>query len=413
MKAVSIVLSILIMIVGATSGYLILNRKRAIDIKSLDAIAIRRVINDYTDNIVKKCASASYKPTCYEDEVPKLMDKITMEQVFDVTRAIQDEDKSYAYCHVLGHKLAEKETAKDPSRWKEVVTRCPSGLCSNGCIHGAFQERFRREVLSADEVDKIKGDIKNVCEPRQNWSPTGLEQGTCYHALGHLLMYITGADIKKSVKVCEEVAIKDNGRDWSKLCFDGTFMQIFQPLETEDFVLVAGKQPKKEELPKYCSQFSPEQKSSCWEEGWPLYRSEIMTPKGVVDFCSKSFLKTPSDIDRCYISMFYVMTAQVQFDIEKLRDYCAGLPANLQGHCYANVASRLIETDYRNASESASLCMGISNTKDKEQCFKELLFYSTYNFHAGSQEFFQLCNSLPDTWKNQCLAGYRPGPSQN
>ena len=100
-------------------------------------------LDKYATGIVKKCSSASYKPTCYEKEVPMLMDSISMEEAFQVTRIIQDLDKSYQYCHVLGHELSARETAKDPGKWKDIIPRCPSGLCSNGCIHGAFQERFR------------------------------------------------------------------------------------------------------------------------------------------------------------------------------------------------------------------------------------------------------------------------------
>ncbi len=403
MKISKTALSLFVIIAG---GYLFFT-KRPIDIKSLDAASSAKIINDYADKVVAKCTSASYKPGCYEEEVPKLMDFMTMRQAFEVTRSIQDKDKSYAYCHVLGHKLSAKETAKDPNRWKEVITGCPSGLCSNGCIHGAFQERFRREVLSSEEVDKMKAEIKDVCEPRHNWSPTGLEQGTCYHALGHLLMYITGADIKKSLKVCEEVSIKDSGQDWSKLCFDGAFMQIFQPLETEDFALVRGKQPKKEELKSFCDKFPENQRGSCWSEGWPLYLQEIEKPAGLVKFCSGSMIQSRDAEDRCYLGMFYVLTAEFQFDLSKVKELCLGLPSLRLNQCFANAASRMIETDYRNISLVTDFCSQVPSEDGKNICFRELIRYSTYNFHPGSNEFFQLCNGLPDKWKTQCLGGYK------
>lgn len=411
MKTVTIFLSFFIFGAAIISGYLILHKKEAIDIRSLDSAAINKLINDYAGEIVVKCASVSYKPTCYEEEVPRLMDTITMEQAFEVTRAIQDKDKSYAYCHVLGHKLSTKETAKDPSRWKEVITRCPSGLCSNGCIHGAFQERYRKEVLSADEVDKVKADIKDVCEPRQNWSPTGLEQGTCYHALGHLLMYMSGADINKSLKVCQEIALRDNGRDWSQLCFDGAFMQIFQPLEAEDFALIVGKQPKKEDLKSFCGQFPAKERGSCWSEGWPLYLQEITTPAGLIKFCSGSMVQSKEAEGRCYNGLFYVITAQFQFDLSRVANLCLGLPPLRTNQCFANAASRMIETDYRNIPVVINFCSQVPSREGQNACFQELIKYSTYNFHAGSQEFFQLCNGLPDKWKNQCLGGYNQGSS--
>ena len=362
---------------------------------------------DYAQNIAEKCSNASYRQTCYEEEVPKLMAHISMEEAFQVTRMVQDLDKSYTYCHVLGHKLSARETAKDPEKWKEVITRCPSGLCSNGCVHGSFQERFRTETLSSEEIESLKPDLRDVCEPKSNWSPTGLEQGTCYHALGHLLMYVTGADLIKSTEVCRDVSIKPDGHNWSELCFDGAFMQIFQPLEDEDFVLVAGKQPKKEEVASFCKKFKPDEQNSCWSESWPLVFDEITKPEGLVKFCSGSILKSQHDQDRCYTGMFYVLTAQFQFDLAKVRNFCSGLPSVRRDQCFANAASRMIETDYRNIPVVVNFCSSLEFPTGKDACFEELLRYSTYNFHAGSEEFFQLCNSLPEPWRATCLKGKR------
>lgn len=395
MNKLTIFLLVAIIVLGS-SLYFFISKLDKISAISLDK---------YAEDIVKECASAPYKPTCYEDKVPKLMDFISMEQAFEVTRFIQDKDKSYAYCHVLGHELSARETAKDPDKWKDIIPRCPSGLCSNGCIHGAFQERFRTETLDDNQIEAFKPDFIDICEPRLGWNPTGLEQGTCYHALGHLLMYITGADIKKSIKLCEETSIKKDGRDWSALCFDGAFMQIFQPLEEEDFVLIAGKEVKKDELVSFCSKFTGEKRISCWSEGWPLFRNEIMEPAGLVKFCSGSLLKNEYEQGSCYGDLFYVLTAQFQFDLVKLKNFCSGLPSLRMNQCFANSASRMIETDYRNIPLVIDWCSGVSSAQGKEACFQELIRYSTYNFHAGSQEFFQLCNGLPEPWKTQCLSG--------
>jgi len=110
-------------------------------------ILSNQALQKYADDVLAKCQSETYSPGCYDREIPKLMDYISMEDAFKVTSIVQGEDKTYTYCHVLGHKLAAREIDKDPSKWKEVVTRCPSGICSNGCIHGGFQEKFRSETF--------------------------------------------------------------------------------------------------------------------------------------------------------------------------------------------------------------------------------------------------------------------------
>lgn len=359
-------------------------------------------LQKYAEEVLAKCQAEKYRPGCYDKEIPKLMDSISMEEAFKVTSLVQAQDKTYTYCHVLGHKLSAREIDKDPSKWKEVVTRCPSGICSNGCIHGGFQERFRSESFTDEQILELKPDLMDLCEKRANWNPTGLEQASCYHALGHLTMYLTSADISKSTSLCEEIAIKKDGRDFSQLCFDGSFMQIYQPLEPDDFALIKGKEIVKETVDSFCSKFSGKQKGSCLSESWPLYRQEVINnPNELVRFCSK---EEEDQKKRCFVGMFYVLTAQLNFDTLRIKNYCLNLPPDLSSLCFANSASRLIETDYKNISQAIEFCSGSQTSLNQEVCYGELVKFSNYNFHAGSEQFFELCNGLPAKWKTKCLS---------
>ncbi len=362
----------------------------------------KKTIEQYAQEVLRACRQANYRPTCYDEEIPKLMDYISMEDAFKVTRIVQDNDSSYAYCHVLAHELSAREVQKDPLNWKDVVTRCPSGMCSNGCLHGGFQEKFRAESFTPEQIEELKPDLYSLCERRDSWNPTGMEQASCYHALGHLTMYVTGADIFKSLEVCDETALKKDGRDFRQLCYDGAFMQIFQPLEPEDFDLVEGKEVKKEELEKFCSQFSGHEKASCRSEGWPLFRDELQKPAELVKYCSKS---DPSELGRCYSAIIYVMAAQFGLDSDKIYEYCSGLPNPVSGQCFANSASRMIETDYRNINKAVTLCTRAAEFDRNNQCLNEMLVYSDYNFHRDSPEFAEICQALPPGWKEKCLSG--------
>lgn len=361
-------------------------------------------MSQYADMVLKECADRQYHPSCYDEKIPKLMEVISMEDAFTVTHIVQQKDPQYSYCHVLGHNLSAREVAKDPDKWKEIVSRCPSGTCSNGCIHGAFQERFRSESFTDKEIETIKGDLATICEDKPTWHPTGLEQGTCYHALGHLLMYISSAAIAKSTNLCDELGLKPDGKDWRQLCYDGAYMQIFQPLEPEDFALVKGKQPEKDKLYSYCSQFTDKKKASCWTEGWPLFRDEIMKPQGLVAFCNRA---DPAYVSRCFTGLTYVLTVQFQFDLSRIGPFCAGLPEEWSGRCFASTASRLIETDYSNIARAAHFCESAAVTRARGECFDELVNYSDYNFHAGSKEFYALCSAVPEPWHGRCLARAR------
>lgn len=351
--------------------------------------------------IVNFCASSPYKPSCYEKITPLKTQLITMEDAFTVTKFVQRQDPSYAYCHVLGHALSARETAKNPDAWKEVIPRCPSGMCSNGCIHGAFQERFRSEVLADSQITTLKPDLQTVCEPRETWKPTGLEQATCYHAVGHLLMYITQAEIPKSLQLCDDVALKPNGADLRQICYDGVFMQLFQPLEPEDFALIRGKEPTRETVAALCNAYQGKQNGSCVSESWPLFRDTILTPQGLIAHCAK--LRDAVEIDRCYMALFYVVTAQFEFDTNRIASYCNGLAPAYRKLCYANAASRFIETDYNNMQKAITLCQAASEKGAEAACYDELTKYATYNFHPGSESAQTLCQMLPDPWKTNCV----------
>lgn len=353
--------------------------------------------------IVANCKAAPYRPTCYEEEVPTLMNKISMEDAFIVTRMIQDQDQQFRYCHVLGHKLSSNETAKNPNAWMDVIPRCPSnGMCSNGCLHGAMQERFRSENLSDAQLEKVIPDLQIACETRKNWHPTGLDQAICYHGLGHLLVYITNADFKKTLEVCDKIAEKEDGRNFTGVCYEGAFMQLFQPLEPEDFALAKGRTPEKNNLESYCGQFETKQhQQACWEEGWPLLGEEVKTADGIVSFCSKS--PNPQYIDHCFEMLFTGFGQGVNFDVEAITNLCSKVPAKRQGQCFANGGLGMIQADKRFIDSATNMCMKISTDAEKDDCFNILANMALYNFHTGSDELNKFCNNLPEKFQNQCL----------
>ena len=366
-------------------------------------------LEKYADEVIATCASSSYHPACYDQTIPQLMKYISMEDAFKVTAIIQDKDRSYVYCHVLAHELAAREVDKNPAAWEDVVSRVPSGMCSNGGIHGAFQERFRGEFFTDEQLKAIEPELNNLCEKRPTWNPTGMEQASCYHALGHLTMYVTDADMTKALGLCDVLALKPDGRDFRHLCYDGAFMQIFQPLEGDDFTLIAGKQVTKDQLVGFCNKFTGEEKGSCWSEGWPLYQTEIETPKGLTNYCSKASL---TERDRCFDALIFVVTAIFNLDSNKILNYCPGLVGDEKGKCFASAAARMIEVDYRNIQQATDLCSAAEKYDPNHICFNTLLQYSSYNYKVGTPEFYNVCNTLPGSWKDKCLTQAPPEPNE-
>jgi len=351
-------------------------------------------------DVLNTCEGAKYRPACYDQEIPNRTVDLSLADSFAVTKIVQRQDQNYWYCHVLGHKLSARETAKDPSKWEDVVAQCPSGMCSNGCIHGAFQERYRTEALAPPEAYALVPELREVCEERANWHPTGLEQATCYHALGHLAMYITGAEIHTAVDICRQVAVKSDGRDFTQVCFDGAFMQIFQPLEPEDIALVEGKNPGREGLYNFCKNFNGNARAACWGEGWPLFGEEIKTPQGLMKFCST--FSGAVEQNRCFSGMFYVLMAQFNLDEKKIVPFCGGISDARRGECFSQAASRLIETDYGLIEKAVGICNAAEQAGVGEECYQSLIGFSKFDFKRESAEALKFCEKLPDKWALIC-----------
>ena len=365
-------------------------------------IATQSELRKYAQQVQDKCKGSHYKVSCYDREIPKLMDYISMEDAFNVTKIIQKTDNQYKYCHVLGHKLSGREVQKDLSKWKEVITRCPATMCNNGCLHGPLLTKFNNETFTNDQIAKIMPDLESICEPREGWSPSNLEISVCYHGLGHLNMYITGANVQRSVDLCYEESIKKDGRNYQQTCIQGIFMQIYKPLEPEDVALIKNVRQTKKTVEKFCSQFIGDAYSACHNESWPLFRKEIEQPDGLTKFCTYS--NDEMEQRKCfsntlgYLTTFYVIDS---ISLQKLANFCMGLRPQNRSKCFGDAAIRMVQIDPSYKFKALEICKSAKALSDS--CYQALAYYAQTLFKDGSKEFVAYCNLLPEPYQKQCL----------
>ncbi len=359
--------------------------------------------------VVTDCKSVDYRPLCYEKKIPALMDRgLSMEKAFAVTSEVQILDPDYHYCHVLAHNISAKETAKDPSKWRYVVARAPSGMCGNGGLHGAFQERFRTDALPNAAMGELLPELRGTCDPRSGWAPTFLERSSCMHGIGHLTMYITSADINKSIALCETLAFTSPIEDFRRTCIDGAFMQIFQPLEPEDKGLVEKIAPTAEKRAGFCARFTGLARTSCIKESWPLVVDTLSTPKGFTALCAP-LEKEAEEYRYCTSGLVYVVFGRFEYNTGKMIKLCAQLPEGLKKICVSRTASRFIETDWRNIPQALSVCSSAS-ADTKDACYTELIEFASQGLPAGSSEEKRLCSGMPEPWNNLCATDSRVSP---
>lgn len=264
----------------------------------------------YTQQILKKCQGQSDPNSCYQKNIPDLTKTLSMEDVFLVIEKAQSLDPSFWFCHTLSHELASIEVKKDESKWQEVLHRCPMHQCGSGCLHGTFIAKFQHYTIDTTNQEEIIPQLKEACQPNTQWLPDGEEQASCRHSVGHALVFLTQGDLKLTTSLCDQIEVS-NKDDFTENCYEGAFMQIYQPKTQEEYELSESVVPTIDTYQTFCSQFREDIQNICLKESWVLFENKIEDGKWLQDFCSYS--KSQKENFLCYKKMFYVVLSKVDY----------------------------------------------------------------------------------------------------
>jgi hypothetical protein len=360
-------------------------------------------INIEATKIVIKCSLAERKDICYESTIPSLMNEgYSLEEVFAVTREVLALDESYSNCHLLAHYISDIETQKDPTKWKEVMVRTPFDICGGGGPHGVFLSRYRSDDMASTTNEYIINEFNGICDNRPGWK--GYQISNCRHALGHLLVYITAGDFDRSLDLCESL-IGDSDKDIDRqTCFFGVFMQLFQPVEPEDFALIEGKEIKtKAEAYDYCNKFTASRNAICNIEKWPLFMDVLNNPLTAHEICLP--LEESLDYMQLCVDVLFqqAFTLIADGDSKWPKIYCSQVKEPFSGRCFASSAIRLIEINSNRVTDAVYICNSAIKEKDKDVCFEKLLNFTSNFFDKNDKRLKELCNSLPGEYLGECI----------
>jgi hypothetical protein len=126
-----IVLGIFLLLICIEVASLFLFKKAQTSAQAQTTKTDAKQLTTFTSTILKTCASSdpNMSHACYDREIPKLMDSptnISMEDAFEVTKHIVEQDPTYAHCHVLGHKLSGKEMKKRSVKMERCYYSLPN-----------------------------------------------------------------------------------------------------------------------------------------------------------------------------------------------------------------------------------------------------------------------------------------------
>lgn len=353
-----------------------------------------------TSAIVSTCGGGpdDHAP-CYESEVSQLYPEFSVPQIFEIIRHIRREDPSYQFCHVLAHKIGERVVAENPDRWIDAIPLNSSdGLCSNGFIHGVVGGRFRAEVLDDVTLQKLLPDFRRACEPRTGWSPSSLDQAICYHGLGHLYDFITNANVPKALDICTQTTTEL----YRRVCVEGVFMQIYQPLEPDDYLMIEQMpvKPTKGTVRRFCAKFedTPTYEGACLRESWPLHTG-MFDGTGVESFCSNQ--PDATEETACYQSASSIIGRLSLGNPEKAASACEQLPQKRQDMCFSTVAQTFLEENRTDASKAIGFCTR-AKASPAQRCMESLVDQASFIFGQNKSEMKEFCAALPADMQVLC-----------
>lgn len=351
--------------------------------------------------ITAKCKSEGEK--CYEREVPKLYPDLSISEVFMRIREIRRMDPSYQFCHVLAHKLGEAVVAEDPGKWLDAIALNPSdNLCSNGFIHGIFVGRYRDDTLDEKRMREILPELEIACEPHGDWYPSPLDQAVCYHGMGHVFTFLTNADLRRALDACNAIGESPTG-NYLRVCREGVFMQIYQPLEPDDFALVEllSEKPSAENYRRMCGVYSqtPEEKGACQREAWPLFRESITDGSGVTQFCSGQ--PNADETNNCYQTSSAIVGRMSLGNDQKAIRACLKFPATRQAECFSTTAQTRLEEQQTSGEVAIAFCT-VAPVSIVHECLKTLARRASFIFPPQSAERDRFCAMFPADIRHMC-----------
>lgn len=158
---------------------------------------------------VSSCPQGSDPVMCrYDDVVLEVTNTVASKNpsiALDRLRQIlHDEPELESLCHGLVHEIGHAAYKKEGF---EKALSYEDDLCGSGYIHGIVETHL-------DRVRDIEAVLPTICDP---------DAATCFHGIGHGLMYKLNNDLQKSVALCGTFT-----KDFQRIqCAEGVFMETY------------------------------------------------------------------------------------------------------------------------------------------------------------------------------------------
>jgi len=127
----------------------------------------------------------------------------------ELDRLIDAQPEISGICHAIAHDLGHRALAIARGD-AAMALAARNDTCGGGYTHGVIENAL------ADSSDPRR-DMLRLCAPNQD--------GSCWHGIGHGLMFASGMDPDASNRLCDRAP----NRYLANRCGEGVYMQLFTP----------------------------------------------------------------------------------------------------------------------------------------------------------------------------------------
>lgn len=371
-----------------------------------------RSANDNLNKVVKpisyvkeeylRCIQLEAKDTekgnCLNALAQFAYDTYEVSDVVSVLDTLSYPDRDH-WCHEMMHYMGWRSYGAEKDISKSFMQSAE--LCDNGMYHGVMEEFLRRQGIEGDIADLIQ----NTCSTSLEHHPDR-SQGTmslCYHGLGHGLMYITSADLKRSLDYCDLLSEAD-----SYACYGGAFMEHIASKSVGP--LSEKEKPDLADV-SYCDELSDKQKAACLSrQGF----HNIMITKGDVGEAMRLCLAIREENQEgCFqgVGGNTPTPSRSHADAALACKDAIGVAATSYQHCIKGALGFVIQLDHGDIQGMLDFCAA---TEESEQyfCYERAGDSAVYWLKDG-ESIEEKCALFPHREAEEaCLQGAKGGTAR-
>jgi len=316
--------------------------------------------NQETQKIKLDCHDKPFSQDCYIKDFYFLAKASGTELAKNVLSKLQEIDPTTNDCHTIAHSIGRAAVEKNPDNWKQIIDGEDPNFCSGGFFHGAIEAHAR-----FDNNFNVTGpEANNLCD----YGNYPYREGSCKHALGHIILVDTQGNLAKAVTTCD--LIKPPFEDE---CYGGVFMENVVRQNLKDHGIGVQYNWDRQYANKnevVCQNQLGKAAKGCWGEMGHLYAA-INNDEGEKTFQECYKAREQSFIDNCY--KLAIQKMSVTADQPKLNRAC-NVYTNLESkytQCVGYVISSITNTSANLKTKGINFCDSLLEIYKKD-CLNQI-----------------------------------------